>query len=220
MLAAPLRQHAINNGLPYPWPGRSTPIAGATAAAALALPVVLFASAARTVIEATRRDRAALDVARLELLVFLAVFALAAIHTALGRSDVPHLLHWTLPVLFVAGLLCAADWLRRVAVPPRRAHAVLTVAAAVLAIAVLRDPRQLPRQLVEHLRPNPPVGACADRMFTPLEAARPGTAAFIDAACATQQLLAARGVSRLVIDDGAPWYVEQFHMPLPTRLYA
>ena len=214
------RLHAINNGLPYPWPGQSTPIAGAVAVAALALPVVLLASAARAVIEATRRDRNALDVARLELLAFLAVFAVGAIHTALGRSDGPHLLHWTLPVLFVAILLCAADWLREVAAPPRRAHVILAAVAAVLAIIVVRDPRQLPRQLVEHLRPNPPVGACADRMFTPLEAAKPGTAAFIDAACATQQLLAARGVSRLVIDDGAPWYVEQFHMPLPTRFYA
>lgn len=214
------RLHAICNGLPYPWPGQAAPLLGAAGAVALALPAILLAAAVRAGLRAVRHDGVPVDAARLELLTFLAVFALAAMHTALGRSDMPHLLHWTLPVLFATGLLCAADWLRRVAVPPRRAHVILAVVSAALAADVLLDRRHLPRQLLEHLRPNPPVGACADTRFTPLEARGKTNARFIDATCATRRILAEHGVTRLVIDDGAPWYFEQFGMPLPSPYYA
>lgn len=214
------RFHSITNGLPFPWPGRATSPAGAVAAVALALPAVLLAGAVRAVVRAARSNGARPDAARVELLVFLAVFAAAGLRTALGRSDVPHLVHWTLPVLFAAGLLGSADWLRRAATSARRAHAILAAAALILSGAVLFHPARLPRQFVQHLRPNPPAGECNDTLFTPLEAGREDTARFIAAACAARRLLAANGITRLVMDHSAPWYFVQFDMPLPSPYYA
>src|SRR5262249_10257380 len=71
-----------------------------------------------------------------------------------------------------------------------------------------------------HLRPNPPVGPCADVMFTAGEAAQPLNASFIAATCELEQVLHRHGVSRLLTDHAAPWYYARFHMPPPSRYYS
>ena len=73
--------------------------------------------------------------------------------------------------------------------------------------------------LAEHLRPNPPVGACADRTFTPSEATDPLNAAFIDHTCQVEHLLRAHGITRILFDHAAPWYAVRFGAPQPPWMY-
>ncbi len=143
----------------------------------------------------------------------------APLRTALGRSDVSHF-YWFYPVLLCTAALCMAPLLAWAA--DRARYAV----GAVVAVAAVTTGARVPqlasgwRGLAEHLRPNAPVGVCADTTFTAAEAAIRSNARFIDATCRLEQLLRARGVHRLLLDHSAPWYHSRFGMPPPSRYYS
>lgn len=208
------RYHSIANGLPYPWPvtGRAT-LAGWLALGLPALAATLAAVAARAARRGVAPDRVA-------LLGGVAVLALGALRTGLGRSDLHHLLHYGQPVALLAALLAAGAGLRWLAERRRLAAALLAVVAAGLVVDVAGHPRQSVRQLRQHLAANPPVGACGDTFFTPLEAARGDVRALIEASCDTERQLRQAGVRRLVIGHSAPWYYVRFGMPLPSPYYS
>ena len=209
------RFHSINNGLPYAWPGAAPPLESVLGAITILLPVVLLAVAARALVLRARAVVLSGGDARLELVVFLGVFALLALHTPLSRSDLPHLVHWTYYPLLCALALCGADALARSA----RAHVLCGALTAAFVVALFVHPDRPLLSLVEHLRPNPPVGACAETMFTPREAAGERTARFIAATCQFERLLREHGVGRIFVDFGAPWYYVRFGLPPVSPYY-
>ena len=218
------RYHRDSSGLPFPWPLRGA--GPSLLPSAIGLGVGALAFALLLVIEAARRKRSA-------PLWFLAVFAALATHSTLDRSDEGHLLQWhALPVLAtmllaVTGLGARLGWsalrtasvvflalgwidIGSLTVPwPRRERALLTPSE-------LLPPFTL---LLEHLRPNPPVGSCRDAFFTPTEARQGSNPLFIDATCEVEGLLRARHVTELVIAHSASWYYVRFGLPLPTRYF-
>lgn len=208
------RYHSIANGLPYPWPTSGGPtLAGWVALGLPALVITLGAVAACGA-------RAGAPPARLALLAGVAVLALGALRTGLGRSDLPHLLHYGLPLTLLAALLAASAALRWVAARRHLATALLALLVAASAIQLAASGRRSLAHLRQHLAANPPSGPCGDTLFTPLEAARPDVRALIEASCTAERQLRDAGVRRLVIDHSAPWYYVRFGMPLPSPYYS
>jgi len=227
------RHHRDAVGIPFPWPvayGRVTLHPDDLYPVALGwLVFVLFLLGQTVRALVTWRDRP-----RTAQLVFLAVFAWLATRSSLDRSDQVHVLQWSLLPL-VGTLTLALAIVRERFTWSSRRTAVVTVLvllcfdAARMAWHPLASRRivELPgrvaaaaRLLVEHLVPNPPVGDCADRMFTPTESHVPGNARFIADTCVTEHLLAARHVSRFLIQHSAPWYEVRFGQPHTTRFFA
>ncbi|MFQ6671961.1 MAG: hypothetical protein ACE5KY_01575, partial [Candidatus Tectimicrobiota bacterium] len=166
-----------------------------------------------------------------EVLVFLALTGALSLKTALGRSDIPHVLFSTPFLVMGTLLLVVALGKTRFGWTPRKTFVVL----ALLLLFVnprkgeISVPRWGPswervsqsfRLLKAHFSPNPPVGACADRMYAPTEAQAPKVRAFIEATCEVEAILREHGISRFVIDHFAPWYYVRFGvLPLPTKFY-
>jgi hypothetical protein len=167
-------------------------------------------------------------------LVFVALFGALAIQSALDRSDLGHLLQWTAFPLLAAGCLAVGGWsVRRSWTPLRAAMAafflpfILDFGWLGLHLPALRSPSALAAAArekwhgtAEHLRPNPPAGACGDTMFTPAELGIGANRRFVDDECAVEALLRSHGVRRMVIADSAPWYDVRFHFLPATRYYA
>ncbi|MEO6030072.1 MAG: hypothetical protein ABIR79_24665 [Candidatus Binatia bacterium] len=227
------RHHRDAVGLPFPWPLAHGRIAlhpddlYPVALGWLAFVLFLLGQTVRALF--TWRDRT-----RTAHLVFLAVFAWLATRSSLDRSDQVHVLQWSLLPLIGTLTLALAIVRERFRWSPRRT-AVVTVLvlvcfdAARMAWHPLASRRivDLPGRvasaaslLVEHLVPNPPVGDCADRMFTPAESRISANARFIADTCATEHLLASHHISRFVIQHSAPWYEVRFGQPHTTRFFA
>ena len=168
-----------------------------------------------------------------EPLLFLAAFAVLATRSAIDRSDDEHIRQWVaLPLLGV--LVLAASAAREMCgLSRRRAVALMFVlVGSVPVLGGFISPAQGPdplaevggapkwRLFVEHLRPNPPQGACGDRMFTPTESRLHSNRSFIDATCEVERLLASRHVTSLAITHSAPWYWVRFGMPVLSRYFA
>jgi hypothetical protein len=167
-------------------------------------------------------------------LVFVALFGALATRSALDRSDLGHLLQWTAFPLLAAGCLAVGGWsVRRSWTPLRAAMAafllpfILDFGWLGLHLPALRSPSALAAAAranwhgtAEHLRPNPPAGACGDTMFTPAELGIGANRRFVDDECAVEALLRSHGVRRMVIADSAPWYDVRFHFLPATRYYA
>lgn len=209
------RYHSMANGLPYPWPiGGELTLTAAMALGLPALAVTLGASAARAA-------RGGVSPTRVALLAGVAVLAVGALRSGLGRSDLAHLLHFALPLGLLVALIAASAGLRWLAARRRLATALLAALAAIVALRLVTDTRRRPfTQLRQHLAANPPSGPCGETLFTPLEAVRDDVRALIDATCVTERQLREAGVRRLVIDHSAPWYYVRFDMPLPTPYYS
>ncbi|MEO8602801.1 MAG: hypothetical protein ABI629_09510 [bacterium] len=216
------RLHSMATGRAYPWPtlDRGEPVVAS--ALGVLLPLVLLSSAARPFLSQWRdanRQGGHPD-ARLWLLIFLAVFSLGGLRTALGRSDTAHILHWTLTPLAASLMLCTTAWWTRMARAPRRVTLGCALLAVALGATIWRNPHHLAPQLLEHLRPNAPIGVCADTMFTAREAAAPYTARFIAETCVVERLLRQHGVQRVLFNHAAPWYQVRFDVPLLSPDYS
>lgn len=230
------RFHRDAMGTPLPWPRRGVPMPPAEAVilqvalSRLLLTLLLLVQAVRALME-RRRARPPAASPEMAALLFVALFGAFATKSALDRSDLFHVLQWTgLPLLAAACLAVAAWGGRRSWGPGRMALAAfvtvflldfgwlglrlpaLRSAAAAAAVAGERW-----RGLVEHLRPNPPAGACADRTFTPGESRIDANRRFIADTCAVEALLRERGVRRMVVADGAPWYDVRFNLAPASR---
>jgi hypothetical protein len=236
------RYHRDAVGIPLPWPVRGRVFSPAEAAslptflARLLLTLLLLVQALRALLAARGRRPCAAP-PRATQLLFVALFAALAVKSALDRSDVGHLLQWTALPLLVASCLAVAarsdagSWGTR-----RAGAAVLALLLVLLAVDMgslgfrvpaLRGPAALAgaasahwQAFVEHLSPNPPVGACADRMFTPGETRLGVNRRFITDECAVEGLLRSHGVGRMVIADSAPWYDVRFHLAPASRYFA
>ncbi len=213
--------HRDATGLAFPWPcgtaGGWSPDRLVTVGT-LVLPTMLIAAAARRLLGG-RPPIATATPEQIALLAFLATFGWLALRYALGRSDTPHFL-WFHPLLLCAIALAATPSLIWVAARPRIGVGAAAVLAAVIIAGNTARIASALDVLAEHLRPNPPVGPCADTMFTAREAAQAANASFIAATCELEPLLHRHGVSRLVIDHAAPWYYARFRMPPPSRYYS
>jgi hypothetical protein len=233
------RHHRDAVGLVLRWPlaglrvGTVDPGTVAIALSWLLFVAGLLAAAAGALAERLRRPGNG-TAGRVPELIFLAVFALCASRSALDRIDFIHVLQWAaLPALGVLLLLLGA--LRE-----RRNWSAARSALAVAALLTLVDPGRLaPRRqppvspaavsaridaavgrLGEHLAPNAPAGACADRGFTASELGDPENRRFVDATCEFERLLDAHGVGGLAIADSAPWYWVRFGMRPPYREFS
>jgi hypothetical protein len=230
------RFHRDAMGTPLPWPRRGVPtppgeaVILQVALSRLLLTLLLLVQALRALLE-RRRARPPAASPQLAALLFVALFGAFATKSALDRSDLFHVLQWTgLPLLAAACLAVAAWGGRRSWGPGRMALAAfvtvflldfgwlglrlpaLRSAAAAAGVAGERW-----RGLVEHLRPNPPAGACADRTFTPAESRIDANRRFVADTCAVEALLRERGVRRMVVADGAPWYDVRFNLAPASR---
>jgi len=240
------RFHRDAVGLPSPWPDRGGgPAAGSAwlsaALARLLLTLLLLVQALRRLPLRRLRRRLPLPPARLPgeaeaeaLLIFVALFTAAATKSALDRSDPVHVLQFSALPLLATVCLAAAAWRERLALGRTAASAAVLLLVASLdfealglrlpvphgAAAIAATAGQRWQALAEHLAPNPPAGACADRTFTPGEGLSAVNRGFIADTCAVEALLRAHGVSRLVIADAAPFYYVRFHLPSPTRYFA
>jgi hypothetical protein len=233
------RYHGDAMGFLLPWPRRGEvppPLVAAWLARALArllLTLLLLVQAVRAV--GTRRcRRESAERQPTAQLLFVAVFAAAALKSELDRGDLGHVLQWSAVPLLAAACLAAAGLRERWSASRRRWSLAVVLLIAVLdfanlgfqvpaprgAGAIAAAARERWRGLVEHLSPNPPAGACADRTFTPAESRLPSNRGFIADTCAVEGLLRSHGVSRLVIADSASWYYVRFGLPLPTRYFA
>ncbi|MEO8602802.1 MAG: hypothetical protein ABI629_09515 [bacterium] len=207
--------HSGYNGLPFAWPrsGESEWTRGVVwAGVTMAVALMLLATAARRVVDALwpppGTHPAAAAPRDTELLILLALLAAAGLRTALDRSDTLHIAMWSLVPAWGAALPPLAAHFERLAARPRWAHAGLAMLALFL---WFRDPPQ--QRFLQHLRPNPPLGPCADTTFTAAEAAVPRNWVFIEDTCMTELVLRAHGVERLIIDHSAPWYSVRFGLP-------
>lgn len=163
-----------------------------------------------------------------EQLIFVALFAISATRSALGRSDGGHFLQWSIfPVLatfLIAFRLVAKrfDW------PALKTAPLLSLCLAMpLAlshglglISHLRAVSEDWRILVEELSPNPALGACHDTTFTAAEDLIPRDAAFVRDTCVFEELLRRKGITLLMIDHSAPWYYVRFGIRPFSRFYA
>jgi hypothetical protein len=218
------RLHSLANGERVPWPSEVRSLGAAAATAAVLSPLVLMAVAFRAVGRSLRwassSARPPVADGRFWLLAFLSVAALGALRSSIGRSEISHIVYFSVPLLALAMALAASPSLVRFCERPRRARNLLAVLAVGLGAAILiSDDRPLP-QLIQHLRPNPPVGRCADVSFTPMEAAHPFNASFIAHTCQVERLLRRNSVTRIVFDHSAPWYQVRFGVPLATRFFS
>jgi hypothetical protein len=233
------RYHRDALGFALPWPQRGVPTSplgelwlGRALARMLLVLLLLVQAVREAVIRPGRREPA--ERRRTAGLIFLAVFAAAAIKSALDRSDVGHVLQWSGLPLLATACLAAAGLRERWSWSRRRSSAVLVLLIPLLdfgnlgfqmpsargPVAIAAAARERWQGLIEHLSPNPPVGACADRTFTPAESRLAVDRAFIADTCAFEALLRAHGVRRLVIADSAAWYYVRFGLPFPTRFFA
>ncbi|MFQ5792935.1 MAG: hypothetical protein ACE5JI_20900, partial [Acidobacteriota bacterium] len=166
-----------------------------------------------------------------EVLVFLALAGALSLKTTLGRSDTPHVLFST-PFLVIGSLLLVVALAqRRFGWTPLKTFVALVIGVLFVnaSTIAIRLPRPIPswervaasvRRLTEHLSPNPLVGPCGDRMYTPSEARAPKVRAFIAATCEVEAILRDHGISRLLIDHSAAWYYVRFGvLPLPTKYH-
>ncbi len=229
------RYHRDAVGLPFPWPLPGAYLSAGVervrpvALGWLVLVLMLLVQAVRVLATTGGRppERAA-------TLVFAAAFALLATRTVLDRTDASHVLQWGAMPALVAVLLVLALLRDRRGWSPGRTAAVAVVACLLLDVRALRpgrphlaSPLAAMRRLAtqgrvvgEHLRANPPAGACGDTSFTATEAARPANRAFIDATCTVEQVLRTHGVTSLVLAHAAPWYQVRFGLPPRTRYFA
>ncbi len=233
------RHHRDAVGLVLRWPLKGAQIGAenpTTLAAALAwlLFVVGLAAVAAGALAARLRRPASAAGARAPELVFLATFALAASRSAFDRLDAPHVLQWAaLPIL--GTLLLLSDlWRGRPGWSTAR-----SAAATALLLAVADPARLAPGNLQplapagvlariaggairtrEHLAPNAPAGACADRSFTASELLKPENRRLVDATCDVERWLRAHRVRGLAIADSAPWYWVRFGMGAPYREFS
>ena len=227
------RYHRDAVGMPFPWPlatGRSARVPAALYPVALGwllFVLLLLGQTVRAMLGWKDRRRAG-------HLLFVATFAWLATRSALDRSDEAHVLQWSHVPLLGALLLAIAVARDRFGWSARRTASVVVLALLCFDGAGLRWTSLVTRTLVrlpgriaasttllgEHLRPNPPVGECADLMFTPTESRLPENARFIADTCATERLLAAHGVSRFLIQHSAPWYEARFGQPSTTKFFA
>lgn len=233
------RYHADAVGIPLPWPRRNVELSPgeidwlSLALARLLLTLLLLVQALRGLLARPRSLLPAEPERRAQVL-FVALFAAASAKSALDRSDVNHVLHWSTLPLLAAALLAVARWRERRSWGRLRSSVAVLVMVALLdfhgfgfrfpsprsAAAVAALARERWQATVEHLAPNPPVGACVDRMFTPGESRLAANRDFIDASCAVETMLRSHGVSRLMVADGAPWHYVRFRSPFPTRFFA
>jgi hypothetical protein len=235
------RFHRDAMGLPLPWPRRGVArslveeIWLNRTLARLLLTLLLLVQALRKLLAQAKRPRPHPRTAsdRPAQLLFVAVFAAAAVKSALDRSDLSHVTQWSALPLLATACLAFAGWRERRSWARARSGLALVILVALLfgnrgfAVPGLRGPaaaaaaaRQRWDGLVEHLAPNPPAGGCGDRMFTPGEARQAVNRRFIADTCAVEATLRAHGVTRLVIADSASWYYVRFRMPWPTRYFA
>ncbi|HXO18388.1 MAG TPA: hypothetical protein VOA87_00535, partial [Thermoanaerobaculia bacterium] len=233
------RYHRDAVGIPLAWPRRGVALSPADSAflatvlARLLLTLLLLVQALRAVL-AHRRERPRAKSPRAAPLLFVALFAGLATKSALDRSDPYHLLQWTALPLLAAACLAVAAW------RDRRSWGAGRTALALFALLLVVDfgslgfqlpdlrsapamvgvARQHWRSFDEHVTPNPPVGACADRMFTPGETRIGANRRFLADECAVEGLLRSHGVRRLVVADSAPWYDVRFRLPPASRYLA
>jgi hypothetical protein len=233
------RYHRDAVGIPLIWPRRRIDPSPAESMylavllARLLLPLLLLVQALRAVL-AHRRARPRFEPLRAAQILFVALFAALTTKSALDRSDLFHLLQWTALPLLASACLAVGAWRDRRAWSKGQAAVAVFVLLLVLDFGWLELRFPVPRSpaamagiahrrwqgLVEHLSPNPPVGECADRMFTPGEARIAANRRFIAGECAVEGLLRAHGVSRMVIADAAPWYEVRFRLAPATRYFA
>jgi Dolichyl-phosphate-mannose-protein mannosyltransferase len=236
------RYHRDAAGIPLPWPRRGLALSPGESGWAemslawLLLTLLLLVQALRAAVGHAARSgaRARSDPRRVCQLLFVALFAALSAKSGLDRSDPSHLVQWAALPLLAAGCLAVAGWRdRRSWAAGRAALAVFVLLLALdpgqlyLRASPLRGPTELARAalarwraFLEHLGPNPPVGACRDRMFTPAEAGAGDNRRFIDGECTVEGLLRAHGVGRMVTADSAAWYDVRFHLRPATRYYA
>ena len=235
------RYHRDAMGFPLPWPRQGVARSPLEVLwlnrtlARLLLTLLLLVQALRDLLERPRpRARSLAASERTASLLFVAVFAAAAAKTAIDRSDVGHVTQWSELPLLAAACLAFVAWRERRSWTLPRSGLALVVLIALLdfgnlgfRIRALRDPaaaaaaaRERWDGLVEHLAPNPPIGGCADRTFTPGEGRLAANRSFIADTCAAEATLRAHGVTRLMIADSASWYYVRFRMPWPTRYFA
>jgi hypothetical protein len=233
------RYHRDAMGVLLPWPRRgevpSPPVAEwlARALARMLLTLLLLVQAVRAV-AARRCRREPPEDQRTAQLLFVAVFEAAALKSGLERGDPGHVLQWSAVPLLAAACLAAAGLRERWSASRRLSSVAVLLLIVVLdfenlglqvpaprgADAIAAAARERWQGLVEHLSPNPPAGACADRTFTPAESRLASNRGFIAGTCAVEALLRSHGVSRLVIADSASWYYVRFGLPFPTRYFA
>lgn len=223
--------HRDAMGLPFPWPLRGAGAASTFAPALGWFALVGWLAVAVPGVRAADPDRKN-GVAN--PVILLAVFGLLAMRSSLERSDALHVQQWS--VLTTQGVVLLALALLRDRAELRAAGCLLALALASatfdpIALRVRMPGLPLPSDgaariagqlalLGMHLRPNPPRGECADTMFTAVEAESERNSRFIADACALENLLRARGVSRLAILHSAPWYYPRLGMAPPTRYFA
>lgn len=166
-----------------------------------------------------------------EALIFLALIGSFGVKTMLSRSDVAHILHST-PVLVVGVVLVLVASARRWF--GWRYVATLGVLLASLFLVIphtgeirsslppfsSRSPVQSLKILQEHLSPNPPVGECFDRMFTPSETRFDEIQEFIEATCDVETIFKDQGVRSLMIAGSAKWYYVRFGILPENWLYS
>jgi len=228
------RYHRDAVGLPFPWPlpgahlGPGMETVRPMALGWLVFVLMVLVQAARVLSSGAR------PVGRALPLTFAAVFALMATRTVLDRTDGSHVLQWgAMPVLVTVLLVVASLRARRgaglafAAPVVVLAMALLDVRALVPRLPVPASPAAMAghlgaqaRTLSEHLRPNPPAGACADVGFTATEADLPQNRAFIDGTCAVERVLREHGVSSLVLASTAPGYRVRFGLPPVTKYFS
>jgi hypothetical protein len=233
------RYHRDAVGVPLCWPRRGVELSPVQLAclplalARLLLPLLLLVQALRAVRE-HRRRRPHSEPLRAAQVLFVALFTALATKSALDRSDMDHLLQWTALPWFATACLAVGAWSDRRSWSTGRTAAAVFVLFLVLDLECLdfrfpepRSPtamalaaRERWQGFVEHLSPNPPVGGCADRMFTPGEARLDANRRLIAAECAVEGLLHAHGVGRMVSADAAPWYDVRFRLAPATRYFA
>lgn len=230
--------HRDAAGMAFPWPLRGTGYLAPSALVGVGLGrlVLVLLLLIRALGGERRPDPAGPEDGSVPTrpLLFIALFAALAVRSALDRSDAIHLLQWgALPVLGVV-LLVVAGLRDRHGWSPSRTCLVLVFALGALDLRRLTltlpngdglrelasNPRRPWTLLLEHLRPNPPVGECADRFFTPTEARQEAGRRFIEANCDVEALLRAHQVTGLVIAHSAPWYYVRFGLRPPTRYFA
>jgi hypothetical protein len=233
------RFHRDAMGGVLPWPRRGISMSPydeawlGMALAGMLLVLLLLVQAVREAVVDRHRQSPG-EGQRTPRLLFVAVFAAVALKSHLDRSDPSHVLQWSaLPLLATACLALAGVRERRSWGRGRSIAALVLLLAAMdfgrlgLQLPATREggliaaaARERWRGFVEHLSPNPPVGGCADRTFTPAESRLGANHAFIADTCEVEALLRAHGVRRLVIADSAPWYHLRFRLPWPTRTFA
>jgi hypothetical protein len=229
--------HRDAMGLPIVWPLRGAAVSpdpwhavhlGVLISWLLFVALLLPLAARLATTASVARSREALA------LLFAASFAFLAVRSVLERADIPHALAWrALPLLVtfllgVATLRGSIGWSRRASCLVLFAVPIVTDLGAFQPLPhratqwrqLAADVAARPRQLLEHLRPNPPVGLCADRLLTPREARLDRNRELIAGSCEVEALLRAHDISSFLVMHSAPWYYARFGMEQPSRYFA